>query len=144
MTNINLFMENFYLTGLVHLIYQSFHQMLEQKYIKHVRSNNSLRDFFLYEEVGQGGIEMSVIPSNISTTLFIEGRRAGSSWTHQSPILIMFSRVFLSTSWPRTSLFNSLSMKHLYAQLIRTISSGFERSISMFLVQQTNFKSTTP
>lgn len=58
-------------------------------------------------EFGQGGIVVLVIPSNINTTLFIVGRRKGSSWIHQNATLTMFSMTFLSMISHGTNLFNS-------------------------------------
>ena len=45
--------------------------------------------------MGQGGVATSAIPYNIITTHFIEGRRTGSSWTHQRPALTKFSKFFV-------------------------------------------------
>lgn len=43
------------------------------------REMESCRLIYMEAAVGHGGMTISVIPSTISTTLFMEGRRAGSS-----------------------------------------------------------------
>ena len=71
--------------------------------------NTNTNTFYivLRKEVGLGGIGISTVPSSISRTFFIEGRRDGSSRTHQSPTITILSNCLWSTSSPVTSLLNS-------------------------------------